>query len=86
VTFGLAELGMAVGERVRFRSPDKGRWQAGKVTGRERDGSLGVVDGKGSARAIPLDNVLVSCTGPRGAAMWEPLLDRAARTEQLKLL
>jgi len=86
VTPGLAELGIAVGERVRFRSPDKGRWQVGKVTRRERDGSLGVVDGKGSARAIPLDSVLVSCTGPRGASMWEPLLDRAARTEQLRLL
>jgi hypothetical protein len=86
VTPGLAELGMAVGERVRFRSPDKGRWQAGRVTRRERDGSLGVVDTKGSARAIPLDGVLVRCTGPRGATTWEPLLDRAARTEQLKLL
>ena len=52
---------------------------------READGSLGVRDGKGSLRALPLDLVEVRTRGPRGGVLWEPLPERAARTEQLDL-
>jgi len=71
---------------VRFRRPDRSRWQLGKVAGRERDGSIGITDTNGAARAIPLHLVEVRSTGPRGARAWEPLLDRATRTEQLSFL
>ena len=79
-------LGLRVGERVRFRRPDRARWQIGTVRRLERDGSLGVVDADGGWRAVPLDLVEVRAAGRRGAAAWEPLLARAGRTEQLDLL
>jgi hypothetical protein len=83
---GLAELGQAEGDAVRFRRRDGERWKDGTVARREADGSLGVRDAKGSLRALPIDLVEVRSTGPRGGAVWEPLPERAARTEQMKLL
>jgi hypothetical protein len=82
----LAQLGLRQGERVRFRRPDRARWQPGTVHRRERDGSVRITDTNGAARAIPIQLVQVRCAGPRGAMGWEPLLDRATRTEQLSLL
>ena len=82
----LDELGLAVGERVRFRKRrTEGRWTPGTVAGLERDGSLGVHDPRGAFRAIPLELVEVQVRGARGAHLWEPLLDRAARAEQRSL-
>jgi hypothetical protein len=78
-------LGLRPGEAVRFIRPDRTRWQDGVVVRVERDGSLGVRDGSGASRAVPLDRVLVRASGARGAPRWEPLLDRASRTEQLAL-
>ena len=78
-------LGLRVGEGVRFRRADRARWQDGVVVGVERDGSLGVRDQAGASRAVPLADVLVRGQGRRGARTWEPLLSRAARTEQLPL-
>ena len=83
---GLAELGLAEGDAVRFRRRDGERWKDGTAARREADGSLGVRDGKGALRALPLDLVEVRTSGPRGGVVWEPLPDRAARTEQMKLL
>ena len=80
------QLGLRVGEKVRFRRTGRARWQDGTVTRREKDGSLGIADGKGAACAIPLHRVEVRCAGPRGGQGWEPLLDRAARVEQMRLL
>jgi hypothetical protein len=72
---------------VRWRAtPTGGRWRTGKVTRRERDGSVGVTDGRGLARSLPVERLEVSGTGPRGARVWEPLIVRASRTEQLRLL
>lgn len=82
----LAWLGIRPGDRVRFRRKPDGHWHEGTAIRRERDGSLGVRDDKGASRAIPLELVEVRGEGPRGAARWEPLLDRAARVEQLRLL
>jgi hypothetical protein len=82
---GLIELGLTAGERVRFRRT-RGRWAEARVEGRERDGSVRLRDGKGAARAIPIDRVEVRITGPRGGGRWEPLSTRIARTEQLRLL
>lgn len=81
----LEQLGLRVGERVRWRPRQGARWVEGHVTGRERDGSIGVRDPQGRARALALHRLEVRATGPRGAATWEPATERAARTEQLGL-
>jgi hypothetical protein len=81
----LEELGLRAGERVRWRRRPGGRWAEGAVTARERDGSVGVRDSQGRARAFAVDRLEVRAVGPRGAHGWEPLLDRAGRTEQLHL-
>lgn len=78
---GIQRFGLEPGEPVRFRRPDRSRWQDGVATGVERDGSLAIADRDGGHRAIPVELVLVR-KGRRG---WEPLVDRAARTVQLSL-
>jgi hypothetical protein len=85
-TTGLAELGLREGAAVRFRRRESERWKDGTVVRREADGSLGVRDVKGALRALPLDLVEVRDRGPRGGVVWEPLAERAARTEQMRLL
>lgn len=82
----LAILGLAEGETVRWRSGASGRWKTGTVVRRERDGSVGVTDGRGMARSFAVERLEVSCSGRRGAKRWEPLVERAARSEQLRLL
>jgi hypothetical protein len=82
----LSRLGLRAGEEIRFRRLDRGRWQPGSVRRLEADGSIGVVDANGALRSVASANVEVRVAGPRGAARWEPLLERAARTEQLDLL
>ncbi len=79
----LVELGLRAGDRVRFRRSDGGAWKEAKVERRERDGSVGIRDERGAARAIPPDRLQVRTTGPRGGSVWEPLAERAARSEQL---
>jgi len=83
---GLLILGLRPGETVRWRAAAGGRWQTGRVARRERDGSVGVTDARGSLRSLAVERLEVRCAGPRGGAAWEPLRDRAARTEQLRLL
>lgn len=82
----LAELGLAPGDAVRFRRRDGDRWTNATVTRRERDGSVGLHDRKGAARSIAIELIEVRVTGPRGGVTWEPLPERAARTEQLQLV
>jgi|SRR5579884_441175 len=83
---GLIILGLTPGEQVRFRRSPSSRWQEARVTRRERDGSVGLTDSRGAARALPVEMIEVRCLGPRGGAAWEPLTARASRTEQLRLL
>jgi len=82
----LAELGLRAGDAVRFRRHDSERWKPATVERREKDGSLGLRDGKGASRAIALERIEVRTTGPRGATTWEPATERASRSEQMKLL
>jgi hypothetical protein len=79
----LLEIGLRVGDRVRFRRSEGGTWREAVVERRERDGSVGVRDDRGAARAIPVERLQVRGTGPRGGAVWEALPDRADRDEQL---
>jgi hypothetical protein len=84
---GLEILGLRSGERVRWRAAGgAGRWHSGMVTHRERDGSIAITDARGMARSLSVERLEVRCAGPRGGAGWEPLSDRASRTEQLQLL
>ena len=80
----LRRLGVAPGSRVRFRAAGGG-WRQGRALHMERDGSIGVVDERGLARAIPVERLEVRTAGRRGAARWETMADVAARTEQLGL-
>jgi hypothetical protein len=81
----LASLGLVAGALVRFRRREGGRWHEAKVERVERDGSIGLRDAKGAARAIPVGAIEVAGTGPRGGRVWEPLGEVVARTEQLGL-
>jgi len=83
---GLVVLGLSAGDPVRWRPTEVARWQLGVVTRRERDGSIGITDHRGLARSLPVERLEVRCAGPRGAVRWEPLVERAARSEQLRLL
>ncbi len=85
-TAELAELGLTAGDRVRFRRGSTERWKDAVVTGLERDGSVGLADRKGAARAIAVDHIEVRVAGPRGGLTWVPLPEWAQRTEQLRLL
>lgn len=82
----LLDLGLRTGDVVRFRPRPSARWVEATVERRERDGSVGVRDPAGRARALPIDRLEVPTSGPRGASTWEPLAERAARDVQLDLL
>lgn len=79
----LLEVGLRPGDRVRFRRRDGGHWHEGVVERRERDGSIGLRDARGAARALPVERLEVRSEGRRGGVVWEPVADRAARDEQL---
>ena len=83
---GLDILGLRPGEAVRWRSGTGSRWRSGRVTHRERDGSVAVTDTRGLARSLAVERLEVRCSGPRGGPGWEPLVERASRCEQLRLL
>ena len=81
----LEQLGLRAGEAVRWRPKAGARHVLGSVTGVERDGSIGLTDAHGKARALPIERLEVRAAGPRGARTWEPLAERVARTEQMEL-
>ncbi len=82
----LLEVGLRPGDRVRFRQRDGSSWKEGTVERRERDGSIGLRDERGAARAMTIDRLQVRTTGKRGGVVWEPVTERAERDEQLGLL
>ncbi len=81
-----AAVGLRPGDRVRFRQHGGGSWKEATVERRERDGSVGVRDERGAARAISLERLQVRTTGKRGGVVWEAVVDRVQRDEQLGLL
>ena len=70
---GLAELGLADGERVRWRRSTAQRWQPGVVRGVERDGSISLIDKRGAWRSIRVELIEHQVVGSRGGLDWEPV-------------
>ena len=70
----LEDLGLAAGDRVRYRAAMGKRWQEGVVSRREKDGSVGLRDGDGRARALPPDRLERRTEGPRGGLRWVPVV------------
>ena len=72
---GLAELGLEIGQLVRFRGRSDKRPREGVVLRRERDGSVGLRDERDRSRAITIDAIEVRVVGPRGGEQWISLTD-----------
>lgn len=68
----LSDLGLAMGDTVRYRRRTAKRWTEARVTGLNKDGSVSLYDGR-HHRAIPTDCIEVPTTGPRGGQVWVPL-------------
>lgn len=74
---GLAEVGLELGQIVRYRGTTDKRFHDGVVLRRERDGSIGLRDERGRARAITIDAIEIRRLGPRGGEQWVPLTEAA---------
>lgn len=81
----LRRLGLRAGEEVRFRRADRGRWQEGRVSWVERDGSITVHDSHGAARSLRPERLEVRRPGRRGRLTWRPVTEVAVTWEQLTL-
>ena len=71
----LADVGLEIGQIVRYAGTSDKRLREGVVLRRERDGSIGLRDDRGRARAIPVERIEVRVIGPRGGEQWVPLID-----------
>lgn len=72
---GLAQVGLEIGQLIRYHGTTDKRSRDGVVLRRERDGSVGLRDERGRARAIPVEAIEVRILGPRGGRQWIPLTD-----------
>lgn len=72
---GLSVLGLEIGQLVRYQGKSDKRWRDGVVLRREKDGSVGLRDDRGRARAIPVEAIEVRVVGPRGGEQWIPLTE-----------
>jgi hypothetical protein len=81
----LARLGLRMGEPIRFRRNDKGRWIVGRVVGIEYDGSIAIRDPDGSARSLRAERVEIRRPGSRGRLRWRVVSDVAVTWEQLEM-
>lgn len=72
---GLAELGLEIGQIIRFQGATDRRFHEAVVLRRERDGSVGLRDERGRARAIGVDRIEVRVEGPRGGHRWVPITE-----------
>ncbi|MGB0113133.1 MAG: hypothetical protein WBP59_07915 [Ilumatobacteraceae bacterium] len=81
----LARLGLRMGEPIRFRRNDKGRWIVGKVAGIAPDGSINLRDPDGSARSLRAERLEIRRPGSRGRLRWSVVSDVAVTWEQLEM-
>lgn len=72
---GLASVGLEIGQIVRYRGSTDKRFHDGVVLRRERDGSVGLRDDRGRARAIAVECIEVRVLGPRGGQQWLPMTE-----------
>ena len=72
---GLASVGLEIGQLVRYKGGGDRRFHDGVVLRRERDGSVGLREERGRARAIATDDIEIRIIGPRGGEQWIPLCD-----------
>ncbi|HEX2575396.1 MAG TPA: hypothetical protein VHK88_03545 [Aquihabitans sp.] len=72
---GLARLGLEIGQIVRYQGTVDKRAHDGVVLRLERDGSVGLRDDRGRARAIAVEAIEVRVIGPRGGEQWIPLTE-----------
>lgn len=71
---GLDDLGLLVGDTVRFRRGPGRHWHEGTVRRREADGSVGLLDDKRAARAIAAERLEVRVPARGGGYKWRPVL------------
>lgn len=81
----LNAVGLRLGEHIRFRRNDAGRWVIGKVVRVEPDGSITLHDPDGAARSLRPERVQVRRPGSRGRLVWKTVSDVAVTWEQLDL-
>lgn len=81
----LARLGLHLGEPIRFRRTERGKWIVGRVAGMASDGSITLRDPDGSARSLRPDRVEIRRPGSRGRLKWRVVSDVAVTWEQLEL-
>lgn len=81
----LTAVGLRLGEPIRFRRHEGGRWWQGRVARMEADGSITLHDGDGAARSLRPEKVQVRRPGGRGHLVWITVSDVAVTWEQLEL-
>lgn len=81
----LNAVGLRLGEAIRFRRHDGGRWLVGKVVRIEPDGSVTLHDPDGAARSMRPETVQVRRPGTRGRLVWRTVSEVALTWEQLEM-
>lgn len=81
----LNAVGLRLGEAIRFRRHDGGRWLVGKVARVEPDGSITLHDPDGAARSMRPELVQVRRPGARGRLVWRTVSEVALTWEQLEM-
>jgi hypothetical protein len=81
----LNAVGLHLGESIRFRRHEGGRWLVGKVARVEPDGSITLHDPDGAARSLRPERVQVRRPASRGRLAWKTVSDVAVTWEQLDL-
>ena len=81
----LNAVGLRLGEPIRFRRNEAGRWWVGKVLRIEPDGSITLHDPDGAARSLRPERVQVRRPGTRGRLVWRTVSEVAVTWEQLEL-
>lgn len=81
----LNAIGLHLGESIRFRRHEGGRWLVGKVARVEADGSITLHDPDGAARSLRPERVQVRRPASRGRLAWKTVSEVAVTWEQLEL-
>jgi hypothetical protein len=81
----LNAVGLRLGEPIRFRRNDTGRWIEGKIARMEADGSITLHDPQGASRSLRPERVQVRRPGSRGHLVWKTVSDVAVTWEQLEM-